>query len=260
MAAPFASGTSWRRWPAIKARDLSNAYTFLQIAEIYREAKQADKALEWAERGVKAFPDRTDSRLCEFLADELHRHKRHDEAMQIIWKIFTGRASLETYQTLKNHADRIDQWTAWRDKALEFIRAEIDGEKSRRTQKREPWGWTSHPPDHSLLVQIFLWEKDGQAAWHEAQAGGCHGGLWMELARLREKQFPADVVPIYQKQVDTLIDQKHNGSYAEAVRLLDKIRDLMTRLEPGDQFAAYLVTIRAKHKLKRNFIKLAARF
>lgn len=45
---------------AIKARDLSNAYIFLQIAEIYREAKQPDQALAWAERGVKAFPDRTD--------------------------------------------------------------------------------------------------------------------------------------------------------------------------------------------------------
>ena len=244
---------------AIKARDLSNAYTFLQIAEIYREAKQADKALEWAERGVKAFSDRTDSRLCEFLADEYHRRKRHDEAMQIIWKIFTERTSLETYQTLKKHADRIDQWTAWRGKALEFIRTDIDGEKKRLTQKRQPWGWTPQPPDHSLLVQIFLWEKDGQAAWHEAQAGGCHGGLWMELARLREKQFPDDVVPIYQKQVDTLINQKNNGSYAEAVKLLGKIRDLMTRLKQADQFAAYLVNVRATHKPKRNFIKLAAR-
>lgn len=244
---------------AIKARDLSNAYTFLQIAEIYREAKQADKALEWAERGVKAFPNRTDSRLCEFLADEYHRRKRHDEAMQIIWKIFTERTSLETYQTLKEHADRIDQWTAWRGKALELIRAEIDGEKKQFTQKRQPWGWMPHPPDHSMLVQIFLWEKDVEAAWREAQAGGCHGGLWMELARQREKQFPADVVPIYQKQVDTLINQKNNGSYAEAVKLLGKIRDLMTRLKQGDQLAAYLVTVRATHKPKRNFIKLAAR-
>ena len=244
---------------AVKARDLSNAYTFLQIAEIYREARQADKALDWAERGIKAFPDRTDSRLCEFLADEYHRRKRHDEAMQLIWKIFTERTSLESYQTLKKHAERIRQWPAWRGKALEFVRAEIEGEKKQFAQKRQAWGWTPHPPDHSLLVQIFLWEKDVEAAWREAQAGGCHGSWWMELARLREKQFPADVVPIYQKQVDTLINQKNNGSYAEAVKLLGKIRDLMTRLEQADQFAGYLTTIRAAHKPKRNFIKLAER-
>ena len=244
---------------AVKARDLSNAYTFLQIAEIYREARQADKALDWAERGIKAFPDRTDTRLCEFLADEYHRRKRHDEAMKLIWKIFAEHTSLENYQTLKKHADRIHQWAVWRGKALEFVRAEIEGGKKQLAQRRQAWGWTPHPPDHSLLVEIFLWEKDVEAAWREAQAGGCHGSWWMELARLREKQFPADVVPIYQRQVDTLINQKNNGSYAEAVKLLGKIRDLMTRLERADQFTSYLTTIRAAHKPKRNFIKLAER-
>src|ERR1019366_6197690 len=244
---------------AIKARDLSNAYIFLEIAEIYREAKQPDQALAWAERGVKAFPDRTDSRLREFLAREYHRRKRHDEAMQLVWKIFAEHTSLEHYQTLKQHADRIQQWPAWRDKALEFVRAEIERENKQFAQKRQAWGWTPQPPDHSLLVEIFLWEQDVEAAWREAQTGGCHDSWWMQLARLREKEFPADVVPVYQKQVELLVNQKNNGSYADAVKLLGKIRDLMTRLERADQFAGYLATVRATHKPKRNFIKLAAR-
>jgi uncharacterized Zn finger protein len=244
---------------AIQARDLSNAYNYLKIAEIYRDAKQADKALDWAERGVKAFPDRTDSRLREFLADEFHRRKRHDDAMQLIWSNFAERMTLENFQTLKKHADRIRQWPAWREKALDCIRDYIAGEKKNREQKRQAWGWTPPPPDHSLLVQIFLWEKDVEAAWHEAQAGGCHASWWMELARLREKDFPADVVPVYQKQVDALIAQKNNGSYREAVKLLGRIRDLMKRLDRANEFAGYLTTVRAAHKPKRNFIKLASR-
>ncbi len=67
---------------AIKSRDLSSAYSFLKIAEIYREAGQHDRALEWAERGALAFPDKTDSRLREFLAEEYHRRHRHAEAME----------------------------------------------------------------------------------------------------------------------------------------------------------------------------------
>jgi len=243
----------------IKARDLSNAYTFLQIAEIYREAKQPDKALEWAERGVKVFPDRTDSRLREFLADEHHRRNRHDDAMRLVWKNFAEHTTLEYFQALKQHADRIQQWPAWRDQALEFVRVEIEREKTRLTQKRQAWGWIPHPPDHSLLVQIFLWEKDVESAWHEAQAGGCHDSWWMELARLREKEFPADVVSVYQKQVEVFVNQKNNGSYAAAVKLLVRIRDLMTRLKRGDEFAGYLANVRATHKPKRNFIELAAR-
>jgi uncharacterized Zn finger protein len=244
---------------AVHARDLSNAYTFLQIAEIYREAKQADKALAWAERGIKAFPNRIDSRLGEFLADEYHRRNRHSEAMQLIWKTFTERASLEGYQTLKKHAEPIDQWVSWRHKALQFIRTAIEDEKKRFAQKRRAWDRPSYSADHSLLVQIFLWEKDVEAAWREAQAGGCHDSFWMELARLREQPFPADAIPIYQKQADALINQKNNGSYAEAVKLLGKIRTLMTRLQQSEQFASYLAAVRAAHKPKRNFIQMTER-
>src|SRR5262245_65949612 len=50
---------------AVKKRDLSLAYHYLQIAETYKNARKHDLALEWAERGVKAFPKRTDSRLRE---------------------------------------------------------------------------------------------------------------------------------------------------------------------------------------------------
>jgi len=245
---------------AIKARDLSHAYAFLQIAEIYREAKQHDQALTWAERGLKAFPEKTDPRLREFLADEYHRRKRHDEAMQLVWLTFTEHTHLENYRKLGSHADRISQWPAWRDKARAFIRAGIEREKKQAAQRpNHAWGWSNYAPDHSLLVEIFLWEKDVEAAWREAQAGGCHDSWWMELARLREKEFPADVVPVYQKQVEALINQKNNSSYAEAVKLLRKIRDLMTRLQRSEEFASYLARVRTAHKPKRNFIKLAER-
>jgi uncharacterized Zn finger protein len=59
--------------------------------------------------------------------------------------------------------------------------------------------------------------------------------------------------------VDTLINQKNNHSYAEATKLLRKIRNLMDQLERTDQFASYLDGVRNAHKPKRNFIKLAAR-
>ncbi|MDR3459145.1 MAG: SWIM zinc finger family protein [Verrucomicrobiae bacterium] len=245
---------------AIKARNLSSAYAFLQIAEIYRDAKQHDQAMDWAERGIKAFPERVDSRLREFLANEYHRCKRHDEALQLIWTDFTENTGLATYQKLKNHADRIEQWSVWRDQALAFIRAEIEREKKQNTRRPvRGWGWQVDASDHSLLVEIFLWEKDAESAWREAQTGGCHDSWWMQLAAQRENKFPADVIPIYQKQVENLINQKNNGSYAEAVKLLRRIRDLMERLQRTNEFAGYLATVRAAHKPKRNFIKLAER-
>ena len=104
---------------AIKSRDLSSAWNFLQIAETYREAREYDLALEWAERGLKAFPQRTDARLREFLATEYHRRRRHDDAMALVWTGFCEAPYLEQYRNLKSHAERAGAWPAWREKALE---------------------------------------------------------------------------------------------------------------------------------------------
>ena len=238
---------------AVRSRDLSNAYDFLQIAEVYRQAGQHDKAMEWAENGVKAFPEQTDRRLREFLADEYHRRRRHDGAMALIWNEFSEEPSLETYQLLKRHADRAKRWPGWREDALTAIRERIAEAKSKR--RRSDFGsWNR--ADHSDLVRIFLWEKDVEAAWQEAEAGGCSGDLWMELAAKREKEHPADAVAIYQREVEHLIDGKNNSAYEAAMRLLRKIARLMARLDRTTEFPSYLTGVRARHKPKRNLMRL----
>jgi uncharacterized Zn finger protein len=181
---------------AVKTRDLSSAYAYLQIAATYKGARQHDSALEWAERGVKAFPERTDSRLREFLAGEYHHRKRHDEAMALIWAEFTESPSLEQYRNLKAHAERISQWKSWREKALEYLREHIGRAKSESQKDR--WAWYREA-DHSELVRIFLWEKNVETAWREAQEGGCSDDLWLELAAKRDKEHPEDALPIYQR-------------------------------------------------------------
>jgi uncharacterized Zn finger protein len=251
---------------AVKKRDLSSPYAYLQIAETYKQARKHDLALEWGERGVKAFPDRTDSRLREFLAEEYHRRGRHDEAMALIWAEFTDSPSLEQCQNLKAHAGRlpaapaeqagVGQWQAWRDRALGFLRETIA--KAKREARKDRWGWSGRA-DHSELVRIFLWEKDVEAAWREAQEGGCSNNLWMELAAKREKDHPEDTLPVYQSQVEPTLNQKNNEAYREAIGLLRKVRALMVRLGRESEFVRYLESVRAAHKPKRNFMKLLDR-
>ena len=239
---------------AVRSRDLSIAYHFLQIAELYRQAGQHDKAMEWAENGVKAFPERTDSRLREFLADEYHRRGRHDGAMALIWTEFSEEPSLGTYQLLKRHADRFKQWPGWRDDALTAIRERIEEAKS-STRRRSDYGsWNR--ADHSDLVRIFLWEKNADAAWQEAQAGGCSEDLWMDLAAKREKEHPADAIAVYQREVEHIIDGKNNSAYEAAVRLLRKVQKLMIPLGQTAEFLSFLTDVRARHKPKRNLLKL----
>jgi len=235
---------------AVMSRDLSHAYHYFQIAEEYKKARLHDKALEWAERGVKAFPERTDSRLRDFLAEEYHRRKRHDEAMKLIWAEFTDHADIGNYRKLAGHAKRISEWPAWREKALTFLREFII--KARKKQSQSRW---DHVPDRSTLVEIFLWEKDYETAWKEAKEGGCGNHLWLGLAAKREKDYPEGALEVYKQQVEPTVNQKNNDAYKKAVTYLVKVRDLMERLDRGADFMSYLESVRIQHKIKRNFMK-----
>jgi uncharacterized Zn finger protein len=237
----------------IKSRDLSLAYRFVEIAQTLLEAGREDEALDWAERGVRAFPTETDGRLREFLAESYHGRSRHDEAMDLMWAEFVEHPSLERYQLLKAHADRIDAWPTWRTRALEATRASIVEELRVARPIRHRW---ETPADGSSLVRIYLWEGELEPAWREAGALGCTDALWRELAVKREPDHPADAMPIYQREVNALLDTKRNEGYKAAVELLERIRTLMIRLGAERDFPAYLASVRAAHGRKRNFTKL----
>jgi uncharacterized Zn finger protein len=242
---------------AVKSKDLSSSYDFLRIAETYQQARQGDKALEWAEKGIKAFGKNSDSRLQDFLADMYHRRKRHDEALDLIWPQFEKNPMLQSYQHLKIHAERAKTWPTWRKKAQAFIRAGINervGKAKRGRWHYSPWA------DHSLPVEIFIWEKDTESAWQEAQAGGCNDRLWLQLARLREREHPRDAIAVYRKQIGPLVEQTNNEAYAEAVNLLHKVEKLMNQLGEQAAFKQYLDTLRIEYKRKRNFMKLLEKF
>ncbi len=240
---------------AVKAKDLSLAYSYLEIAELYKQAGKPDKALEWAENGVQAFPKQTDSRLREFLANEYHKRKRHEDAMRLIWAEFADTPGFEKYKLLKIHAEKAGgakAWKQWREKALQSIRERI--EESKRTAKGKKYLWNSY--DHSDLVQIFLWEKDVDAAWGEARDGGCQESLWRELAAKREPEHPEDALSVYMSLVEPQVRRMNSDAYRDAAALVKKIGILFKRLGRAEEWNRYLSTIRANHKRKRNFMAL----
>jgi uncharacterized Zn finger protein len=203
--------------------------------------------------GVGAFPQRTDARLREFLANEYQRRKRHDDAMALIWATFVESPTLETYCALKDHAVRSRAWKAWRAKAVAFLREPSAPAKT--SKRNDPWP-TVRRTDRSTLVRIFLWEKDVDAAWREAVEGGCTNELWMALATQRQTGHPEDALPIYLRQVEPTVGRGNNEAYNAALALLGQIRGLMARLGRDTEFAQYIESVRKTHKLKRNFIKL----
>ena len=240
---------------AVKSRDLSSPYTFREIAELYDDAGDHELALDWAERGWQAFPGgRRDEGLRTFLADAYQREGRHDEAMTLMWEAFVDHSHLHSYLNLQEQARRAGEWPFWQDKALSLIRERIADELAKPSSENI---WTrSLAPDHSLLVEIFLHEDDVDAAWHEAETGGCSWSLWLTLAELREQNHPADAVKIYRTHVDSLLRNTGNSVYEEAVRILEKIPALLARSGEDAAFRPLMTEIRARHKRKRNLMKL----
>lgn len=232
-------------------RDLSSAYRFLEIASLYRQAGKDELALAWAEKGVAAFPNHTDRRLREFLAEEYHRRKRHDDAMALAWAAFTERPSLDEFKQLKAHAKSAKCWPHWRDKALTTIREKIA--EIRRSGAKSSWDPLAN---HSLLVAIYLSEKDPEAAWQEALTGGCSSELWLTLAEQREQTHPEDALPIYKRHLELTLAQTNNAAYEAGIRLLKRIRTVMDRMGQEKSFAGYLASVRADFARKRNFIRL----
>jgi uncharacterized Zn finger protein len=237
------------------SRDLSHAFNYLRIAEVYRDSGRHDQALLGAEKGLQAFGDRPDGRLRELAADEYQRRRRHEDAMRLIWAEFSEHPCPGTYALLERHAKQAGTWAEWRERALAEIRRCIA--KSREeTNGRARHRWMQTRNDHSQLVEIFLYERDYDTAWREAQKGGCSDALWLRLAAAREEDNPADAAPIYLRLADLAVSATRNGQYEDSVELLARAASVMRRIGRSAAFVSQLDALRVKYRIKRNFIKL----
>ena len=237
---------------AIKSRDLSSGYRYLDIAEIWTKAKQPDKALEWAERGLKAFPERPDNRLRGFLVAAYLKRKRNDEALQLTWIQFEEQPILEYYKKLHDVAGKLSLWPEQRDRALARV-AEVIAREVSTTNRWKPKPST---PNYSLRVEIALWGKDLDAAWEFAHKGICDRNLLIVLAGKLEPSRPGDAVSLYRRVVPPIVEQTNNTAYAEAIKLIRKVGGLMKAQSQSRQFGDYVAELRVQFKPKRNFIKL----
>jgi tetratricopeptide (TPR) repeat protein len=231
---------------AIKARDLSSPYRFLQIAEACAAAGRDDDALAWLEQGLTAYPECTDVRLLEMLAEEYRRRGRAQDAAALMWSLLERLPTLGSYQLLKAYAAPAGEWDERRDEALDCLR---------RAASAAVPGW-GRLHDRSTVVKAILWEGDAVGAWDEAVSGGCTAPVWLELAAARAIDHPQDALPVYQRQAERAIGLKNRRAYEDAVDLLRSVAELMDRTGAGDEFPAYLAEVRATHRQKRSLMKL----
>jgi uncharacterized Zn finger protein len=245
-------------WVAVRSRDLSHAHAFFAIAEAYRKAAQPALALDWAERGWLAFRKTgRASELRELLADLLQEAGRDGEAIELAWQAFAERPGLESFQLLKRRAKLGENWPVRRRKALDFIRALIwENEKPRSARREDAWRFRGPWDDHSVLVEILLWEDEIDAAWEEAQESGCNDRLWLKLAERRESRHPLDAIAVYRDRIPVILAGPDGNAYERASELLARVKKLLLACGKKEELAAYIAEIRSTHRRKRNFMKM----
>ena len=229
---------------AVKAHDLSAAHRYLNIAQLYEEAGNTDMARQWAERGLAAFPHRTDNRLRDFLVQQYLLCGRDEQALQLTWVQFDEVPSLSSYQKLQGLAQQLQRAPEQRQRALARLTEATENNPQSRANAR------------SLRLAIALWEEDLDAAWLLSQQGDCKVESLRELARKLESTRPTDAISLYRRILEPIIQQTNNQAYQRAVGLIRRMGTLMRAQQLDAAFTAELTKLRQTYKAKRNFIKL----
>jgi uncharacterized Zn finger protein len=222
---------------ALRARDLSSQSDCRQLAEFCRQHGRDAEALRRAEEGLWMFEDgRPDAGLVTLAADLLAKAGRKGEAAAHLWRLFQKEPSFDLYARL----GKIGGKDA-REQAVSFL------EREQASGKR--FGW-NRPVD--LLIRIRIEEKKFDAAWAAVRVHGAPGGLTNELAGKCEASHPREVLEVYTKQVDQLVNAAGNANYERAAKLVNKIATLQAKGE----HVTYVLGLRKRFERKRNFIKL----
>ncbi|MCB1039231.1 MAG: hypothetical protein KDA94_06840 [Acidimicrobiales bacterium] len=249
----------------VMARDLSYPYHYVQIAEVFTEAGRSDDALAWAERGLAAFEDsdhqmRGDSRLDDVVLAGRFQHGRTAEAVELVWKRFTEKPTLASYQRLKRWTSEAGEWEEYRPRALAVLDAQAGARAEAVANRSTPTNRYAArlpvPATHDELIAVLAWDGHVGDAWVMALEHGASPPLWLELAAAMEPERPLDAASACARDVEAQIERKQTRSYENAVDRVGHIRTVHDRAGDPDGFDAYLADLRHRHRQKTKLIRL----
>jgi uncharacterized Zn finger protein len=232
---------------AIRAKDLSTAYAYLEIAQLCLDHGREADGLKWAEEGLWQFEDRPDQRLVFFAADLYRRIGREKDADELLWRTFERFPSIELYRRLRCASGPgkpvVD---AARDRAVALLRARLDN----------PNGEARWSSPRELLLQILVSEKRLAEAWEVARGYGCSEPQLMDLAKASEHSHPEAALSAYAQCVERLVRLGGEHNYEQASETIARMQSIRKGLGASADHAVFLADFMNRHKTKRNMMKL----
>jgi uncharacterized Zn finger protein len=228
----------------IRKRNLSNPGRYLDLAKLCEENGRTDEAIKWVEDGLFIFEDNLDNRLVLYAADLFMRNGRTDDRSALLWRAFARSPSIDLHKKLV-HNLKGDGRVQVTDRAIELI-------KTRKPDAGRP----RFQNDDDLVVSILSSERRRDEAWAFAASAKCTVYCLEELAQASEKSHPRQALEVHRRRVTRLVQTGGNQCYAEAQRLIERMRIIAEQGDEADGQANFESDLLAKHHAKRNFIKL----
>jgi tetratricopeptide (TPR) repeat protein len=223
---------------ALRSRNLSTSSDYLTLAKFCLAEGRKQEALRHAEEGLWMFEDgRPDERLVLFVGDLLARAGRKEDAVTRLWNAFEKAPSLDLYRQIKKLGGK-----AARERALTHLEAKAAASRPMTGDMAV-----------STFIQVLTEEKMYDAAWTALRSHpGMGPYLTGPLAEASEETHPQEALAAHARNVEFHIKNGGSTGDKEACRLIARMARLR---EPAAQ-AQYVASLKERHRLKRNFIKL----
>lgn len=212
----------------ILAENVPNPKAFLDITTLLRGAGELAGAIRWAERGVE---ETGDPRVADALVRSYVDAGRPADALTLRTAALRAAPTRAAYANLRATARLCGDWPAARATALDVLRTVA-----------EAGGCADE------LVGALLDDGEPAEAWRAAEKHGCGDRAWLEVARTRGAEHPADVLAGWRDAVHGCLRRTGRDAHREAGILLAELRDLSARCAEEASFHALVAEIRTRYQ------------
>lgn len=216
----------WTRVPeAIQEAEHLGEDELIQLADLLVATGQPTQAENLVQERLGI---REEGPLATWLAQHRQTQQTQTDLLALAEKMFRLAPSFEAFLRLRQAAKAVGRWDSCRSELLAYL------------ESSQQWG---------LLARILLEEKEVARALALLQTQLSEAlEVWeMEIAQAAERLYPAEALEIYQRRVERLVGLRTRHHYAEACRVLRKIRSLMKRNGAESQWSVYLAHLRQRH-------------
>jgi hypothetical protein len=226
---------------ALLARDLSSPGAYQRLAYLCRDHDQLDRAVRWAEEGMRAFADRPDVQLTSLTAELLVECGRNADAAEHIRKTLHNAPPPGRFQVFQLRLLCSDYFALGGPAALDEAFAILERRVS-EAPPRARAAWID------VLLELMIDKHRFEAAHAAARK---HDAPWRakeNVGRGLERTHPAAACDLYVDVVRHFVaSTKHSG---RAVMLIGRMAELQGRAE----HVAFLDDLKQRFARKRSFM------